>query len=74
MSSSYHMEKKTFMEASCNHNIHTGEKDFLQLLLLKVWESFLFRQSKKTCSILGLYDSSLDFRMGEDQMNTDRKN
>ena len=30
---------------------HFGET-FLQLLLLKVWEMFLFRQSKKVCSIL----------------------
>ena len=34
-------------------------KSFLQLLLLKVFDSFLFRQSNKTCSILGLYQSYL---------------
>ena len=27
-SSSYHMEQKTFIEASCINNIHTGEKNF----------------------------------------------
>ena len=51
-----HEIKKIFIKASCNR------KSFLQLLLLKVWESFLFRESKKTCSILGLYDSSVDFK------------
>ena len=33
-------------------NIHTEQTFFVQLLLLKVCESFLLRQSKKTCSIL----------------------
>ena len=28
MSSSYDMEGKTFIEASCNNNMHTGEKVF----------------------------------------------
>ena len=27
-SSSYHMEQKTFVEASCMYNIHTGENIF----------------------------------------------
>ena len=27
-SSSYHMEQKTFIEASCIYNIHTVEKNF----------------------------------------------
>ena len=27
-SCSYHMEQKTFIEASCIYNIHTGEKSF----------------------------------------------
>ena len=27
-SSSYHMEQKTFIEASCIYNIHTGKKNF----------------------------------------------
>ena len=42
-SSSYHMEQKAFIEASCIYNIHTLEKHFLQLLLLKVCELFGFR-------------------------------
>ena len=29
MSSSYHMEWKTFIEVSCIYNIHTGEKFFV---------------------------------------------
>ena len=37
---SYHMEQKTFIEASGIYNIHSGEKIFLQLLLLKLCESF----------------------------------
>ena len=40
----------------------------LQLLLLKVWESFLFRHGKNICSILGLYDSSKDFCRRLDQV------
>ena len=44
MSSIYHLEEKTFIEASCNSNTHTGEKVFLQSLLLKVCELFLFTQ------------------------------
>ena len=38
--------------------IQHWRKSFLQLLLLQVWESLLFRYSKKTCSIHGLHDSS----------------
>ena len=33
-------------------NINTGEKIFLELLLLKVCELILFRQIKKACDIL----------------------
>ena len=51
MSFSYHIEWKTFIEAICTSIIHTGEKT-LQLPLLKVCGSFLFRQSKKTRGIL----------------------
>ena len=59
-SSSYHMEQKTFIEASCIYNIHTGEKHFLKLLLLKVCESFRFRLEKlEVC--FGLYESSFTF-------------
>ena len=52
MSSNYHMEKKTFVEASCTNNIHTWEKVFLQLVLSNVCERFLFKKSKKNCSII----------------------
>ena len=44
---SYHMDQKTFIDASCIYNIHTEEKKFLQLLLLKVCESFRFGHIKK---------------------------
>ena len=50
MSSSYHMKWKISVKAKCSSNIHTEEKVsffFLQFLLLKVCESFFFRQSKK---------------------------
>ena len=52
MSSSYHIEEETFIEACCTSSIHAGEKGFLQLPLLKVCGSFLFRQSKGTSGIL----------------------
>ena len=45
------MDYKIFIEASYINNIHTGEKVSLQLLLLKVCESFLFGDSKN-CSTL----------------------
>ena len=55
------MEQKAFTEASCIYVIHTGEKFFLQLLLVKVCESFRFRQIKKLEVYFGLYESSFTF-------------
>ena len=40
------MEQKIFIEASYIYDIHTGGK-LLQLLLLKICESFRFGQIKK---------------------------
>ena len=40
---------------------------FAVAIILKVCESFLFRQIKKN---FGLYESSLDFQLREDQVNT----
>ena len=37
---SYHMESKPFIEESCINDKHTWERTFLQLLLLKVCETF----------------------------------
>ena len=62
MSSSNHMGK-TFIEANCDNNKHTGENAFLHLLLLK---GFFFRQSNETCSILG---TSLFYIFKEDRPN-----
>ena len=53
------MEQKTSIGASCIYNIHAGEKVFLKLLLLKVCESFRFRQIKKFEVYFGLYESPL---------------
>ena len=55
------MEQKTFIEASCIYNIHTGGKTFLQLLLLKVCESFRFGQIKKLEVYFCLHESSFTF-------------
>ena len=52
MPSSNHMKEETFMEASFINDIHTWDRLFLQLLLLKACETFLFRQCRKVCSIL----------------------
>ena len=52
MSSSYHIEWKTFIEASDIYKIHTGEKIFVAATFEGLWESFQFRQSKKTWSII----------------------
>ena len=68
MSYSYHMEEKTFVETSCTNNIILW-KSFVQLLLLKVCETFPFRQSWKLVVYLGLYESSLYYQRGEDQIN-----
>ena len=48
------------IEASCSSNAHTGEKGFLQLLLVNVCGLFLFGQSKKNV-YFGLIESSLHF-------------
>ena len=52
MSSNYHIEQKTFIEASFTNNIHTWEEVFLQLPLSKVCKMFLFRQSEKNGGII----------------------
>ena len=51
MSFSYHIEWKTFIEASCTNNIYTGEKTFCSCVFL-LCGSFPFRQSKKTRGII----------------------
>ena len=40
------------------YNMHTGGKVFLQLLLLKLCESFVLRQRKETCGLLWSAESS----------------
>ena len=50
---------KTPIEASCIYN--TREKNFLQLLLLKVCDSFWFGQSKKTWKCILVCTSFLCF-------------
>ena len=49
---SFHMELKSFTEASCTNNIKHWRKSFLNLLLLKVCELFHYRSRKITCSIV----------------------
>ena len=54
MSSSYHMEQKAFIKATCSKSKRIGNFFFfLLLLLLKVCESFYFRQVKRlvACSV-----------------------
>ena len=58
-SSSYHMEQKTFIEASCIYNIHTGEKNFCSCYFWRF--SFRFGQIKKLEVYFGLYQSSFTF-------------
>ena len=70
MSSSHHIEKKDL-----SNNIipvtYTLEKRFFAVaILLIVFESFLSRQSKTSCIILGLCDWSLDFHKRNNQINT----
>ena len=62
MSANYHMEQKTSMVASCTSKHTYPRESFLQLLLLKVCESFVFRQSKKTYKVLWLAWVFLGFK------------
>ena len=59
MSSSDHMKQKAFIEASCNNNMHTGEKVFGVRMF---GTCFFLGRVKKNYSILVLCDSSLDFQ------------
>ena len=47
MSSSCHMEQKTFIEASCNNNIHTGEKFFYSSYVWRFGSRFFLDRVKK---------------------------
>ena len=50
--SSYYIEWKTFLEASCANNIHTGEKVFRSCYTFDgFFVSIVFTQSKKACNI-----------------------
>ena len=55
------MEQKAFFEASCIYKIHTGEKNILQLLFLKLCEPFRLGQIKKLEVYFGLDESSFTF-------------
>ena len=55
------MEQKTFIEASCIYKILTGEKNILQLVLLKACELLRFGQIKKLEVYFGLYESTFTF-------------
>ena len=69
MSANYHMEQKTSMEASCTNKHTYPRESFLQLLLLKVCESFVLRQSKKLIVYFDLHESFLDSKRREDPIN-----
>ena len=47
MSSSCHMEQKTFIEASCNNNIHTEEKVFCSSYVWRFESRFFLDRVKK---------------------------
>ena len=46
------------------------KKFFAVAIILKVCELFIFKQSKTTCSILGMYDSSWSVQRRQDRMDT----
>ena len=56
------MESKIIIAASSSNKIPTEENVFLQLIHVKVYESFLFRQSQKIVVYFSLYKSSLVFQ------------
>ena len=66
---SYHMEYKKRIKASCNNNIHIGEKVFCSYQFWRFVSRF-FSDRLRKCSIFGLYDSSLNFQGRQDQMDT----
>ena len=51
MSSSYHIEQKTFIEESCTNNVETGEKSFCSCHFLR-FVGIFFRQNEKISGIL----------------------
>ena len=59
MSSSYHIEQKTFIEASGTNNIHTGEKGFRCCHFLKFVGRLFLDKIKKRVIYFGLFESSL---------------
>ena len=50
------MEERTIMEASCTNNMHAGEKVFCSCYFRR-FAGFFVGRVKKTCSIVGLYES-----------------
>ena len=59
MSSSYHMELKILIEASCIYNMHTGEKDFCSYYFRRFVSRFDSNRVTKLEMYFGLYESSL---------------
>ena len=61
MPSSYHIKKKTFIEASCTDKIHTGEKDFSCCLFHSFVGRFFSDNLKKPVAYVGLFEYYLRF-------------
>ena len=70
MSSSYHMEQKAFIEASCINDIHTREKLFCSCYFYRLVRRFFSDRVTKFIVYFGLHESSLHFQREEDQVDT----
>ena len=69
MSSSCHMEYKTFIKACCTNNIQTGEKVFCRCYFSKFVSCFFADRIKKPVAYFGLYECSAGFQGGKNQIN-----
>ena len=60
MSSSYHMEQKTFIEESCTNNMHINENVFCWFFFGGLGVLF-FQRDKNIVVYFGIYESPLHF-------------
>ena len=69
MSSNYHIGQKTYMEVICTINILAAEKVFYSCYGWRFVSRFFSDRVKKLVVHFGLYESSLDFRRRENEIN-----
>ena len=70
MTCSVEMEEKTFIEASCVYNMHTGGNVFRSCYFWRFVSRFFWDRVKKLVVHFSLYEFSLYFQKRDDQTNT----